>query len=87
MMDGAELKRYRLEFSTRKDGAGNVKPMKQQQFANIFNISREYLSKMERGERPIPPEFEHEVKTFFRTYYESDVPLRAMIDYLRLSFL
>lgn len=46
MMDGAELKKYRLEFSTRKDGAGNVKPMKQQQFANIFNISREYLSNL-----------------------------------------
>lgn len=86
MMDGAELKKYRLEFSTRKDSAGNVKPMKQKQFANIFNISQQYLSQMERGERPIPPEFEHEVKTFFRTYYESDVPLRAMIDYLRLSF-
>ena len=38
-------------------------------------------------ERKIPEDFEQRIKERFRLYMKSGIDLRAMIDYLRLSFL
>ena len=52
-----------------------------------MGCSKDYIRKMEQGKRKIPEDFEQRIKERFRLYMKSGIDLRAMIDYLRLSFL
>lgn len=85
-MTPIELKSYRKKLSAIHNISGNKKPLSQARFAQLMGCSKDYIRKMEQGKRKIPEDFEQRIKERFRLYMKSGIDLRAMIDYLRLSF-
>ena len=85
-MTPIELKSYRKKLSAIHNISGDKKPLSQARFAQLMGCSKDYIRKMEQ-EKKIPEDFEQRIKERFRLYMKSGIDLRAMIDYLRLSFL
>lgn len=85
-MSPYKLRNYRKQLSMQYTPTGNRKPLSQKRFAQLLGYSTEYIKKMEQGKKKIPEDFEQKIKERFRLYMESGIDVRAMIDYLRLSF-
>ncbi|OTN86626.1 replication initiation factor domain-containing protein [Enterococcus faecium] len=85
-MTPIELRNYRKKLSSIHRASGDKKPLSQKRFAQLLGCSVDYIKKMEQGKKKIPEDFEQRIKERFRLYMKSGIDLRAMIDYLRLSF-
>ncbi|MGM0112783.1 replication initiation factor domain-containing protein [Enterococcus sp. DIV0187] len=85
-MEAKELRAYRYKLGVPYGKRKQVKPVSQQKFADILNISLSYYEKMERGKRAIPAYVKETLDTYFRVFVKEGANMRVMIDYLRLSF-
>ncbi|HBC4882325.1 TPA: transcriptional regulator, partial [Enterococcus faecium] len=85
-MTPIELRNYRKKLSSIHASGGGKKILSQKRFAQLLGCSVDYIKKMEQGKKKIPEDFEKRIKERFRLYMKSGIDLRAMIDYLRLSF-
>ncbi|MDT2692263.1 transcriptional regulator, partial [Enterococcus gallinarum] len=85
-MSPYELRNYRKQLSMKYTSLGNRTPLSQKRFAQLMDCSTSYIRQMEQGKKRIPEDFEQRIKERFRLYMKSGIDLRAMIDYLRLSF-
>ncbi|STD73307.1 helix-turn-helix domain-containing protein [Enterococcus gallinarum] len=85
-MTPIELRNYRKKLSSIYTSGGEKKLLSQKRFAQLLGCSVDYIKKMEQGKKKIPEDFEQRIKERFRLYMKSGIDLRAMIDYLRLSF-
>ncbi|MGM0113401.1 replication initiation factor domain-containing protein [Enterococcus sp. DIV0187] len=85
-MEAKELRAYRYKLGVPYGKKKQVKPVSQQKFADILNISLSYYEKMERGKRAIPARVKETLDTYFRVTVKEGANMWVMIDYLRLSF-
>ncbi|MBO0455066.1 replication initiation factor domain-containing protein [Candidatus Enterococcus murrayae] len=85
-MEPKELREYRYKLGVLTREGKKVKPVSQQKFAAILDVSLSYYEKMERGKRVIPENVKEILDTHFRLSMEEEANMRVMIDYLRLSF-
>lgn len=66
---------------------GGKKLLSQKTFCTVIGMLGRLYKEDGTRKKKIPEDFEKRIKERFRLYMKSGIDLRAMIDYLRLSFL